>query len=69
MSLGSSQMTRLMDALPAGNSPAKGHYIAKVKQRLGEWLQFDDTQVVEVPPRSVFDGQAYVLLYQKVDAQ
>lgn len=39
--------------------------MAKVKQASGDWVQFDDTKVTGIPKKDVFDGQAYVLLYQR----
>lgn len=54
-------------ACNAGQTPARGHYTAKVKQPEGHWLEFDDRKVSVLPQHAVFDQQAYILLYERED--
>jgi ubiquitin C-terminal hydrolase len=55
-----------MNCSCAGKSPARGHYVTRVRQPEGYWLEYDDTKVSVLPMRAVFDRQAYVLLYERV---
>ena len=56
----------LTAGVDAGETPARGHYVARVRQAEDQWLEFDDRKVSAVPRSVVFDCQAYVLLYEKV---
>ena len=38
-----------------------------MKQAEGHWLAFDDRKVSVLPQHAVYDKQAYILLYERVD--
>ena len=52
--------------LAAGESPARGHYIARVRRPDGQWVEYNDRQVTVVPARLIYDKQSYVLLYRRM---
>lgn len=50
----------------AGDSPARGHYIARVRRPDGQWVEHNDRQVTTLSVRQVYDKQSYVLLYRRM---
>ncbi|MEN2495961.1 MAG: Ubiquitin carboxyl-terminal hydrolase 42 [Marteilia pararefringens] len=50
-----------------GNSMNSGHYVCKIRQDDNKWYEFDDENVQECRKESVFNSNAYILFYKKIE--